>query len=369
MDGTRKVVAGALSSRAEKAMKAASEWAYPIRGYESFGAMADGELKIPEEDRIDYVVVLTPDHAHFEPAKRFLEAGIPVFCEKPLTLSIEDSEALQTIVNERNLPFCVAHTYLGHWTSRLARFIVRSGLLGEVRWSDVSYLQSGVAIRSTKPGYKESKLPIDPVTAKSGNCGLGIGTHALMQLRYVTGLEVEKLSAHLETFVKTGVPEREEQDDHFTVYCHMDNGGRALVRASQIAIGRKNDLRIEVNCERGSLKWSQEESEKLVINLIDQPERIYWRGGIHANDGFLKDLPKDLMDESTVPWGHVEGFHDAFARLHRSFEKDVRLYQSGSYTGTDGSKYATIDDGVVGLRFIEKALESDRNGNVWVVVD
>jgi predicted dehydrogenase len=195
---------------------------------------------------------------------------------------------------------------------------------------------------------------------------LGIGTHALMQLRYVTGLEVERLSAHLENFVETGVPEEFRQDDHFTAYCQMDNGSRALVRASQIAIGHKNDLQIEVTGKRGSVRWSQEESDKLVVNLIDQPERVYWRGGIHANDGFLKDLPQDLMDESTIPWGHSEGFHDAFARLHRCFEIDVRSYQAGNYAGTDGSKYATVEDGVIGLRFIEKAVESNKSGNAWV---
>lgn len=366
MDGTRRVVAGALSSSPERSMEAASNWPYPIKGYKSFDAMVVGELVLPTEDRVDYVVVLTPDHTHFEPAKRFIEAGIPVFCEKPLTNNVGDSEALQAIVNERKIPFSVAHTYLGHWTSRLARFIVRSGLLGEIRWSDVSYLQSHAATRSTKPGFKEGRLPVNPESVKNGNCGLGIGTHALMQLRYVTGLEVERLSAHLENFVETGVPEEFRQDDHFTAYCQMDNGSRALVRASQIAIGHKNDLQIEVTGKRGSVRWSQEESDKLVVNLIDQPERVYWRGGIHANDGFLKDLPQDLMDESTIPWGHSEGFHDAFARLHRCFEVDVRSYQAGNYEGTDGSKYATVEDGVIGLRFIEKAVESAGSGNAWV---
>ena len=368
MDGTRKVVAAALSSNPERALQTAASWTYPIKGYKSFDAMVNREIGKSEEDRIDYVVILTPDHAHFEPAKRFLEAGIPVFCEKPLTDNLSDSEALKTIVNEKQIPFCVAHTYLGHWTSRLARFIVRSGLLGEVRWSDTNYLQSHVAVRSTKPGFREGKLPFDPSTVKSGNCGFSIATHALMQLRFVTGLEVESLNAHLENFVETGVPEAYTQDDHFTAYCSMSNGGKALVRATQIAIGHKNDLRIEVNGERGSLRWSQEDSDKLVVSLIDQPDRIYYRGGVHANDGFFEDLPEDLMAEPTIPWGHSEGFHDAFARLHRCFESDVRAYQSGEFKGADGSTYATIEDGVAGLRFVEKAVESSQSGNAWVAL-
>jgi predicted dehydrogenase len=189
-----------------------------------------------------------------------------------------------------------------------------------------------------------------------------------MQLRFVTGLEVDSLSAHLENFVEKGVPEAYKQDDHFTAYCRLSNGGKALVRATQIAIGHKNDLRIEVNGERGSIRWSQEDSDKLVVSLIDQPDRIYYRGGVHANDGFFGELPEDLMAEPTIPWGHSEGFHDAFARLHRCFESDVRAYQSGKFKGADGSKYATVEDGVAGLRFVEKAVRSSQSGNAWVAL-
>ncbi len=366
MDGTRRVTAGALSSNSEKAMASASEWPYPIVGYESFDAMLEGELEKSAGERIDYVLILTPNHAHFEPARKFIEAGIPVFCEKPLTLSLQESETLSAIVKEKEIPFCVAHTYLGHWTTRLARHVVQSGLLGDIRWVDVSYLQSWMAVRSRNPDFAKTAWRLDPAKSGPSNCGGDIGTHALMQLRYITGLEVKALSAHLESLVKIEGFEADQLDDHFTAYCQLDNGGRALVRATQIAIGHKNDLRIEVNGALGSLKWAQEESEKLVINLIDQPERIHWRGGIHANDGFFQNLPEELMDEPTTPWGHAEGFHDAFARLHRCFESDVRAYQSGTYNGTDGSKYATVDDGVTGLRFIEKAVESNRNGHAWV---
>jgi predicted dehydrogenase len=182
-----------------------------------------------------------------------------------------------------------------------------------------------------------------------------------MQLRYVTGLEVKRLSAYLETFV----PGR-QLDDHFTVYCELSNGAKALIRASQIAIGHKNDLGIEINCEKGSLIWRQEEPEKVTICLQGQPDRVYWRGDVKPNDGFLKDLPADLMAEPTIPSGHPEAFHDAFARLHRCFEADVRAWEEGRPWSADGSKYANVLDGWMGIAFVETAVKSSKNGNVWL---
>jgi predicted dehydrogenase len=182
-----------------------------------------------------------------------------------------------------------------------------------------------------------------------------------MQLRYVTGLEVSELSAHLETFV-----EKRALDDHFTTYVRLSNGGRGLVRATQIAIGHKNDLGIEINGSKGTLVWRQEEPEKIVIHLPDQPDRVYWRGAVSANDGFLGDLPAWLLDEPTIPPGHPEAFHDAYARLHRCFEEDVRAYNEGRPFDCDGSKYANVGDGRAGIAFVTAAVQSASDGGAWV---
>ena len=366
MDGTRRVTCAALSSNPGKALSAAAEWPYPIQGYESYDSMLETELKKPADERIDYVLIQTPNHAHFDPAKKFLEAGIPVFCEKPLTLTIEESEILVAQVKEKKIPFCVAHTYLGHWTTRLARHIVQSGLLGEVRWVDSSYHQAWMAIRSSNPDFKETTWRLNKNISGISNCGGDIGTHALMQLRYITGLEVESLNAHLETYFKWNDKEDDNLDDHFTVYCRLNNGGKALVRATQIAIGHKNDLRIEVVGEKGSIRWAQEDSEKLEVFPLGKADRTYYRDPNLQADDFLDTIPQDLLNENTIPWGHSEGFHDAFARLHRCFESDVRKFQSGYFKESDGSKYATVEDGLAGLRFVEKAVESSKSGNTWV---
>jgi predicted dehydrogenase len=359
-DGTRRVVAAALHPDPAVAMKEAENWPYPIRGYKSYDEMIAEESKKPAGERLDYVLIVTPNHVHYDPAKKCLAAGIPVFCEKPLTVTLQESEDLAKIVREKKIPFGVAHTYLGHWTTRLSRHIVRSGLLGEVRWVDAYYIQGWLFERTEDKGVMQAEWRVDPKRAGASGCGGDIGTHALMQLRYVTGLEVKRLSGHLEVFVKN-----RKLDDHFTVYADLNNGGRALIRASQICIGHKNGLGIEVNGTKGTLRWEQEEPEKLVIHLPGKPDLVYWRGCVQANDGFLKDLPGDLMAEPTIPPGHGEAFHDAFARLHRCFEADVRAYLDKKPFACDGSKYASVEDGVMGIRFITKCVESSSKDGAW----
>jgi predicted dehydrogenase len=360
-DGTRRVTCAALHPDPSVAMQEAENWSYPIRGYKSYDEMIEQEIKKPLGERVDYVTIVTPNHVHFDPAMKCIDAGIPVFCEKPLTLNLDEADRLVDAVDRKKIPFGVAHTYLGHWTTRFSRFIVQSGLLGEIRWVDSYYIQGWLAERAEAQGSIQAEWRVDPKRAGISNCGGDIGTHALMQLRYVTGLEIAELSGHVETFVRG-----RQLDDLFFVYVKLENGAQGLVRASQIAIGHKNDLGIEVNGTKGTLIWRQEEPEKVVIHLLGQPDRIYWRNALAPNDGFLGDVPGWLLQEPTIPGGHSEGFHDAFARLHRCFEEDVRAYQDGRPFSNDGVKYASVVDGRIGIAFVTKAVESSRNRNAWV---
>ncbi len=360
-DGTRRVIAGALSSNPKTALEAAKDWPFPIRGYASYDDLISANATASADDKLDYILIVTPNHAHFDPAMKALKAGIPVFCEKPLCLTLKEASALVKAVHQHTVPFALAHTYIGHWTSRLARYIVRSGLLGDVRWVDSAYIQGWLATNLEASGQTQAAWRTNPKLAGGSGCGGDIGTHALMQLRYITGLEVTDVSAHLETFVKGRA-----LDDHFTAYCNLSNGGKALVRASQIAIGHKNDLGITICGTKGTLNWRQEEPEALTIRLPNQPDRVYWRGAVTPGDGFLpKNLPASLMAEPTIPCGHSEGFHDAFARLHRCFEADIRKWQKTGKFHADGSRYATIEDGWVGMAFLEACLRSSRKKGTW----
>ena len=360
-DGTRRVTSGALFPDPKIALEEAANWAYPLKGYGSYDEMIAANATLPADEKLDYIVIVTPNHVHFDPAMKAIKAGIPVMCEKPLCLNLKEANALVKAVRQRNIPFGVAHTYLGHWTTRFSRYIVQAGLLGDVRWVDSYYLQGWLATKLEASGQMQAAWRTNPKLAGGSGCGGDIGTHSLMQLRYVTGLDVTGVSAQLETFVQGRM-----LDDHFTIYCKLSNGGKAMVRASQICIGHKNDLGIEIAGTKGSLVWRQEDPECLTIHLANQPDRVYWRGAVTPGDGFLpKDVPADLMAEPTVPAGHPEAFHDAYARLHRCFEADVRKWQAGKPFACDGSKYASIEDGWMGIAFIETCIKSGAKQGAW----
>jgi predicted dehydrogenase len=363
-DGTRRVVAGALFPDAKIALEEAANWPYPIKGYGSYDEMIAANAKLPEAQKLDYILIVTPNFVHYDPAMKAMKAGIAVFCEKPLCLNLKEAADLVNTSRKLKVPFGVAHTYLGHWTTRFSRYIVRAGLLGDVRWVDSYYIQGWLATKLEATGQQQASWRVDPKRAGGSGCGGDIGTHALMQLRYVTGLDVAELSAQLETYV-----EGRQLDDHFTIYCQLSNGGKALVRASQICIGHKNDLGIEVSGAKGTLVWRQEEPESVTIMLAGQPDRVYWRGAVTPGDGFLpKDVPADLMAEPTIPPGHPEAFHDAFARLHRCFEADVRAWKAGKAFKSDGSKYASVEDGWTGIAFIETCVKSSKKKGAWTAM-
>ena len=357
-DGTRRVVCGALHQDPKLAMKFAKGWPYEIQGYTSYDEMIKDQAKKPIGERIDYALIVTPNFVHYDPAMKLIKAGIPVFCEKPLTITAAQAVKLEKAVAKYKVPFGVAHTYLGHWSSWVSRWIIRSGKLGAVRWADAYYLQGWLATKLEDEGQQQASWRTDPKMAGASCCGGDIGSHAFMQLRFVTGLEVVKVRGMIETFLKG-----RQLDDHFTTYCELSNGGRALVRASQIAIGHNNDLGIEVNCEKGSLVWRQEDAEQIILRLPGEPDRAYWRGEMGGKDTVLGKLPAWIADEPTIPSGHVEAFHDAYARLHRSFEADVRLYNAGKKFACDGSKYANVHDGVMHMKFIEAAVKSAKNNS------
>jgi predicted dehydrogenase len=361
MDGTRRIVAGALFPDPKIALEEAANWAYPIKGYESYDAMIDANASLPDDEKLDYILIVTPNFVHFDPAMKAMKAGIAVFCEKPLSLTLKEAATLVKTSRKLGVPFGVAHTYLGHWTSQFSRYIVQSGLLGDVRWVDSYYIQGWLASKLEATGQQQASWRVDPKKAGGSGCGGDIGTHALMQLRYVTGLDVTELSAQMETFV-----EGRMLDDHFTVYCKLSNGGKAMVRASQICIGQKNDLGIDICGSKGTLRWRQEEPEKITILLPDQPDRVYWRGAAVAGDGFLpKRMPAGLLAEPTIPAGHPEGFHDAFARLHRNFEADVRKWKAGKKFECDGANYANVEDGWAGMAFIDTCVKSGKKKGAW----
>ncbi|MFA6100486.1 MAG: Gfo/Idh/MocA family oxidoreductase [Candidatus Buchananbacteria bacterium] len=357
MSGTRRVVYAALHQDPETALAAAKQWRYPLHGYASWQEMLAHQQGLPANDRIDFAVITTPNFCHFEQAMAFVKAGIPVVCEKPMTMTVAEADELTAAVVKTGVPFMLMHGYWGHWTARFARFIIQQGLIGRVIKATAEYDQDWLVTQLEKMGNQQAEWRTDPAKAGMSGCGGDIGTHALMQLEFVTGLPVSQISfARLASLIG-----QRRLDDDFTVCAQLADGTPFDIRASQVRVGHKNHLQFEVNGDKGSVIWDQEKPEELTVCRINKPDLVYWRGNVCAHDGFLKAVPRELL-KTYWPSGHPEGLHDAWCRLYDFFEVDVRRYYRGLPSIHAGVNYAGVENGVRGMRFIEAAVECAQNG-------
>ncbi len=347
LDGTREVVAGALRSSAEGSITAAAEWG--IQGYPDYQTMInawkDGDIGL------DYAVVTTPNHAHFEPALACVEAGLPLLCEKPMTLTVEESEQLAAAIKANNVPFVLAHTYTGHPMMMMAREMVRQGDIGEVRKVEAWYNQGWLAEKLESDGQQQAAWRTDPSRTGISNCGGDIGTHAFIAATWVTGQNIKRVSARLNSFV-----DGRELDDDFNVMGELDNGGTAIITATQIAVGYRNDSGFRIYGSKGSLEWHQEEAEKLLV-----------RRGVHDETYFIgagaSFLPDSVASYVRAPSGHHEDFFEALGNLHGTLERKIRLGR-----GEDSPApfdHPGEDEGVAGMRFVKAAVDSSKNGGRW----
>lgn len=347
LDATRELVAGALRSDPQAALEAAGE--YDVQGYASYQDMLEactgGALEL------DYVTIVTPNHAHYAPAKAFLEAGIPVLCEKPITMTVEEAEDLQKIVRQKNVPFVLAHTYTGHPMMMLAKEMVRSGKIGEVRKVEAWYNQGWLATALEEEGLQQAAWRTDPSRTGISNCGGDIGTHAFVAATWVSGLAVEKVSARLNSFVEGRV-----LDDDFNVIGQLANGGTAIITATQIAVGYKNDNGFRIYGTEGSLEWHQERAEKLLVRTGEIDE-VHWQG---ANFSFF---PESVASYLRVPTGHYEDFFEALANLHGSIERQIRARRGEDVPAA--FDHPGVDEGVAGMRFVKAAVDSSKNNGAW----
>ena len=252
LDSSRELVAGALRSTPEAAMESAKE--YDVQGYPDYQTMLNactsGNLKL------DYVTIVTPNNAHYAPAKAFLAAGIPVLCEKPITMTVDEALELERLITEKDVPFILAHTYTGHPMMMMAKELIREGKIGTVRKVESWYNQGWLATALEDTGLQQAAWRTDPSRSGISNCGGDIGTHAFVAATWVTGQAIKRVSARLNTFVEGRV-----LDDDFNVIGELENGGTAIITATQIAIGYKNDNGFRVYGSEGSLEWHQERAE------------------------------------------------------------------------------------------------------------
>ena len=351
LDASREVVAGALRTDPKAAKKAAREWG--IKGYPDYQSMIAawqaGDLEL------DYVTIVTPNFAHYAPAKACLEAGLPVLCEKPMTMTVDESKDLAKIAKRKKLPFVLAHTYTGHPMMMLAKELVKSGAIGEIRKIESWYTQGWLADPLEKSGQQQAAWRTDPKRTGISNCGGDIGTHAFIAATWVSGLSVKRVSARLNSFVAGRV-----LDDDFNVMCELSNGGTALITATQIAIGYRNDNGFRVFGTKGSLEWHQEAAESLLVRKGECDER-YWIGG---NFGFFPDSVGSYL---RVPAGHHEDFFEALANLHCTIERMIRR-RNGERKVPAPFPHPGVDEGVAGMKFVAAAVASSKKKGAWTRV-
>jgi predicted dehydrogenase len=354
LDNRAALVAGALSSDPAKAKASASDYDIPAsRAYGSYKEMIAAELKLPADQRIDFVSVATPNHTHFEIAKAFAEAGFNVMCDKPLTFNLEQAEELAKVVQKTGVVFGVTHNYTGYPLVRQARDMVKSGELGEINAVRAFYIQGWLRTRLETQDQKQASWRTDPKRSGAAGCFGDIATHAYNLGRFITGLIPDHISCQLKTFV-SGRP----LDDYGTAIIRYTNGALGTVTASQISHGRENDLWIEVDGTLGALEWHQEEPNKMIVRRNDKPHQIYTRAGGSY-------LGKTAGASTRIPSGHPEAFLEAFANIYMAAFNDMAARATGGKFDGAGSLYPNVADGVDGMNFITQCVASSAENGAW----
>jgi predicted dehydrogenase len=352
MDGRCELVCGALASNAEKARRSgAAIGLAEDRIYDSYNAMLAGEMALPQDKRMQAVVIVTPNHVHFEVAMASLEVGFHVFCEKPLVMDLGQARVLAGKAEETGLIFGLAHTYAGYPLVHQARALVEAGRIGAIRKIIVEYPQGWLARFEEGGENKQADWRTDPARAGGGGAIGDIGTHAHQLAEMISGKEVVEVRAELTRFV-----DGRKLDDDAEVAFRLSGGGKGRLYASQIAVGEENGLRIRVHGEKGSLRWLQEEPNSLWFQPIDEPAQL-WRAAAPYLDPHVSALFR-------TPIGHPEGYLEAFATLYRLFADRI-----DGVAIDDRLLVPDIKTGVRGMAFLDAVIASDREGGSWRKLD
>lgn len=347
LDNRFDLVAGALSSDSTRAAESAAELGLAAdRSYSNFVDMAKAESN--REDGIQAVSIVTPNHLHFPVAKAFLEAGIHVICDKPLTSTLTEAEQLTQLAKSKNVHFAVTYNYSAYPMVRQAREMIAAGFLGSIRIIQVEYAQDWLATDLESSGQKQASWRTDPAKAGAGGSIGDIGTHAFHLSEFISGLRCRSLLADLESFVG-----ERRLDDNAHILTRYDNGAKGMLWASQVATGKENGLKISVYGDKAGLTWEQENPNYLSFTAIGSPSQLLSRGGPGIADSSAAI--------SRIPAGHPEGFLEGFATLYSDIA-DLILEN----VSIENSLVPTVEDGLRGMRFISAAVESNEADGRWV---
>lgn len=356
LDNRAALVAGALSSNPEKAKASAPDYDIPPqRAYGSVDELIEKERQLPEDQRIDFVSVATPNHTHFAIAKAALEAGFNVICDKPMTFDLDQAEQLAETVARSGAVFALTHNYTGYPLVRQAREMILSGELGEIQAVRSFYIQGWLRTRLEAEDMKQASWRTDPARSGAAGCFGDIATHAYNLARYMTGELPESVSCSLKTFE----PGR-QLDDYGTAVIRMANGGLTTVTASQISHGRENDLFIEIDGTKGALQWRQEEPNQMIVRRNGEPHQLYTR---NPNAPYMNESGAEAC---RLPAGHPEAFFEAFANVYRAAYDAMVQRASGQPFEQTHTIYPNVHDGVEGMYFIQQCVASSSQDGAWL---
>ena len=346
LDGEIELVCGAFSSDAKKSKQTGEElYLTAERIYDSYKQMIEKEARLNENDKMDLVSIVTPNHLHFEPAKLALQNGFHVVLDKPMTFDLAQAEELKKIVAASDKLLCVTYTYTGYPMVKEAREQVMSKKFGAITKVYVEYPQGWLSRDIESEGQKQAAWRTDP--KQSGVAGTmgDIGVHAFNLAEYVTGLQVTQICADINTVV-----DKRRLDDDGTVLLRFNNGATGALIVTQVAAGEENNIKIRVYGENGGLEWQQNDANTLVIKWLDKPMEV-----LRAGNGYLSSVAKR---NSRTPPGHPEGWIEAFANLYRNFVLSIKSKASADFP--------TVEDGYRGMLFIERAIQSGKSKEKWL---
>ncbi len=354
IDGQIDLVCGAFCSDAERSVQSGKALYLPAsRCYPDYQTMISSEAALNDDERMDFVAIVTPNHLHFPVAKLALEHGFHVMSDKPATYSLDEALALRETVASRDLLYGLTHTYTGYPLVKEARERIASGELGSIRKVVVEYPQGWLADKEEdNSDNKQAAWRLDPNRAGVSSCMGDIGVHAANLAEYVCGIKISELCADLTSFVKG-----RHLDDDGSILLRFDNGARGVLMASQISVGEENALRIRVYGEQGGLEWNQQEPNSLVLKWNDKPMQI-----LRTSCAGLGDTANA---NSRTPGGHPEGYLEAFANHYRNFAAQISAHISGEKPDEVAADLPGISDAVRGMAFIEHAVKASASNQKW----
>ena len=355
LDDQYELVAGALSADPERARASAADIGItPERAYTDYRAMAAAEAK--RSDGIDVVAIVTPNHLHHPNARAFLDAGIHVICDKPLSRTLEEAEDLVRAVKASGKVFVLTHNYTGYPLMRHAREMVAAGELGPIRIVQVEYPQEWLSTPLERTGQKQAEWRTDPARSGAGGCLGDIGTHAFNLAEFVTGLRAERVAAELTTFVP-GRP----LDDNVQMMLRFAGGARGSLWASQVAPGNENGLQLRVYGEKAAFTWRQDNPNYLHFTVFGKPPSLITRGGPAAGPA--------AAHATRIPAGHPEGYLEGFAQIYADAAALIRAHDQKRKPEPSAALLPTAEDGLRGMRFIAATVDSSRRDSAWVSIE